>query len=232
MLLFPWKAISGHRIWQKDRLERLQSSYPRKPFPTKRENCSLRNYPLRVEILPTLKELRGGNGAQSTAPASELSPEAQQNPDQLHGTRPPQWEVTAEQPWHRIAAYLFATGCTSCKQVAELIGDINEKTVRNLLRQKWFQERVTKLLAENGGKDIMALLRAEQFNSLVVMLEIRDDTKTPAPVRANICRDIFDRTLGKPVQRIETAETPTSDDPVAEARRLKEELARSRENGA
>jgi hypothetical protein len=184
-----------------------------------------------VGILPTLSELRK-NGQQSTAPASELSPETQINPDQLHGTRPALWEVTTEQPWHRIAAYLFATGCTSCKQVAEIIGDINEKTVRNLLRQKWFQERVTKLLAENGGRDIMALLRAEQFNSLVVMLDIRDDPKNPPIVRANICKDIFDRTLGKPVQRIETAEAPTSDDPVAEARRLKEELARSRENGA
>jgi hypothetical protein len=184
-----------------------------------------------VEILPTLSELRQ-NGAHATAPASELSPEAQINPDQLHGTRPPQWEVEVEQPWHRIAAYFFATGATSCKQVAELIGDVNEKTVRNLLRQKWFQERVTKLLAENGGKDIMALLRAEQFNSLVVMLDIRDDPKISPQVRANICRDIFDRTLGKPVQRIETSESPTSDDPVAEARRLNEELARSRENGA
>jgi hypothetical protein len=176
-----------------------------------------------VEQLPTLKELRSG---QVTAPASELSPEVQVNPDLLHGTRPPDWEVTAEQPWHRIAAYLFSTGCTSCKQVAEIIGDVNEKTVRNLLKQKWFQERVTKLLAENGGKDIMALLRSEQFASLIVMIDIRDDQKQPPAVRANICRDILDRTLGKPVQRIETNENPQSDDPVAEARRLREELTR------
>jgi len=181
-----------------------------------------------VELLPTLKDLRS-IGANVTAPASELSPEAQVNPDQLHGTRPPQWDLQTEQPWHRIAAYLFATGCTSCKQVAELIGDINEKTVRNLLRQKWFQERVTKLLAENGGKDIMALLRAEQFNSLIVLLEMRDDTKTPQPVRFGICKDILDRTLGKPIQRIETSESPTSDDPVAEAKRLKEELNRGKD---
>lgn len=177
-------------------------------------------------MLPTLKELRTG---QVTAPASELSPETQVNPDQLHGTRPPQWEVTVEQPWHRIAAYLFSTGCTSCTQVAEILGDVNTKTVRNLLRQKWFQERVTKLLAENGGKDIMALLRAEQFNSLIVMIDIRDDAKAPPVVRMNVCKDILDRTLGKPIQRVENVESPTSDDPVAEARRLQEDIARSRE---
>jgi hypothetical protein len=64
------------------------------------------------------------------------------------------------------------------------------------------------------------------------MLDLRDDTKSPPIVRANICRDILDRTLGKPVQRIENSDMTPSDDPVAEARRLKEELARSRENGA
>ena len=110
--------------------------------------------------------------------------------------------------------------------MAEIIGDINERTVRNLLKQKWFQERVTKLLAENGGKDIMALLRAEQFNSLIVMIDIRDDAKMPPVVRKDICKDILDRTLGKPIQRVENVESPTSDDPVAEARRLNEELSR------
>jgi hypothetical protein len=175
-----------------------------------------------LDSLPTLRELR------STLTASELSPEAQVNPDQLHGTRPPDWEVNVEQPWHRIAAYLFSTGCTSCKQVAEIIGDINEKTVRNLLKQKWFQERVTKLLAENGGKDIMAMLRAEQFNSLIVMIDIRDDKEAPTVVRANICKDILDRTLGKPIQRVENVESPTSDDPVAEARRLQDEIQHER----
>lgn len=97
------------------------------------------------------------------------------------------------------------------------------------MRQAWFQERVTRLLADNGGKDIMALLKAEQFNSLVVMVELRDDRKIAAPVRAGICRDILDRTLGKPTQRVEISGESPSDDPVAEARRLEEELARSRE---
>lgn len=178
-----------------------------------------------AELVPTLKELRGS----VTAPASELSPEATNNPGQFHGQPAPMWDIDTEQPWHRFAAYLFASGCTNCKQVAEIVGDITPKTVRNLLRQKWFQERVTKLLADQGGRDIMALLRAEQFNSLIVMIDIRDDSKMPPAVRSNICRDILDRTLGKPVQRIETSDTPTSDDPVAEAQRLKEEIARSRE---
>jgi hypothetical protein len=127
-----------------------------------------------------------------------------------------------------MAAYLFASGYTSTKDVAAAC-EVSSPTVLNLLRQDWFQERVTKLMAENGGKDIMAMLRSEQFNSMVVMVEMRDDKNTPPPVRAGICKDILDRTLGKATQRIQVEETPASDDPVAEARRLEDELARSRE---
>lgn len=172
-------------------------------------------------MLPTLKELR-------TKLASELSPEHQANEHRLHGTRPPNYVLTEERPWHRVAAYLFATGAVSIRDVARAC-DVTEPTVRNLLRQVWFQERVTTLMAENGGKDIMALFKAEQFNSLITLIELRDNNKTPAPVRANICQDILNRTLGKPIQRIETEAKLTSDDPVAEAHRLKDELARSRE---
>jgi hypothetical protein len=177
-----------------------------------------------VDGLPSLTEVR----ARVTAPASALSPEAEINENRFHGTRPPTFELSEEKPWHRWAAYLFASGYNSMKEVASAC-QVSEPTVRNLLRQPWFQERVTKLMAVNGGKDIMAMLRAEQFNSMIVMIEIRDNKNTPAPVRANICKDILDRTLGKAVQRIQTEDVTASDDPVAEAHRLEEELARSRE---
>jgi hypothetical protein len=177
-----------------------------------------------VEDPPTLSELK----ERTTAPASNLSPEAEISSSRFHGLRPPKFELLQEFPWHRQAAYFFATGCMNIKQVADAC-DVTEPTIRNLLRQPWFQDRVTKLMAENGGRDIMALLKAEQFNSLVVMVTLRDSDKTPPPVRAGICRDILDRTLGKPIQRIETDDKTFSDDPVAEARQLKEELARSRE---
>ena len=174
--------------------------------------------------LPTLDELK----LSGTKAASALSPESSINPDRFHGTPPPAYALREEKAWHRSAAYLFATGCVSTRDVA-VACDVAEATVRNLLRQDWFQERVTQLMAANGGKDIMAMFRAEQFRTLAVLLDLRDNKATPAPVKFNVCRDILDRTLGKPVQRIETEDKTQSDDPVAEARRLEEELARSRE---
>ena len=173
---------------------------------------------------PSPKELR------STESASSLSPEAQISDNRFHGMRQPRFVLNEEKPWHRIAMYLFATGATSIKEVAKCC-EVSEPTVRNLLRQDWFQERVTKKLADNGGRDIMSLLKAEQLNTLVVMVELRDKHDTPAAVKASVCKDIFDRTLGKPVQRIQTEESPNSDDPVAEAQRLEQELARTQKIG-
>jgi hypothetical protein len=180
-----------------------------------RESCYTRKCRF-VERPETLSELRARTGTE---------PE----PDwHLFGRKPVLYELQEERPWHRIAAYFFATGATTIKQVADAC-EVNKDTMRNLLRQPWFQERVTKLLAENGGKDILSLLRSEQINCLIVMTQLRDDKNTPAAVKAGICRDILDRTLGKAIQRIETSDTTFSDDPVAEARQLKEQLARQKE---
>jgi hypothetical protein len=171
--------------------------------------------------LPSLDELK------QTQPASNLSPEAEHNLNRFHGTRAPEHTIDVELPWHRTAAYFFATGVMSTPEVAQAC-NVDVRTVRNLLRQEWFQERVTQLMAATGGKDIMALFKAEQFNTFNVLLDLRDSTNTPAPVKYNVCRDILDRTLGKPIQRIETEEKTQSDDPVAEAKRLEDELKRTR----
>jgi hypothetical protein len=147
----------------------------------------------------------------------------------MHGSKPPHHEIVEEKPWHRACALMFAAGSVTSKEVAEAF-EVSVPTVRNLLRQPWFQERVTQLMAEHGGRDIMALFRAEGWNSLVTLVEIRDDSKVSASVRSANARDILDRALGKPIQRIEQSNVPTSADPVAEVQRLEEANTRLRNN--
>ena len=137
------------------------------------------------------------------------------------------WDVVQEKPIHRTAAMLFASGWTT-REVAKAC-DLGEGTVRNLLRTPWFQERVTQLLALNGGQDIMALFRSEQFASLATLIEVRDDPKASAAVRAKVANDILDRVLGRAVQRIESTNVPHSSDPVAETAQLAEENKRLQE---
>jgi hypothetical protein len=143
------------------------------------------------------------------------------------GARDPVWDLEHEQPWHNTASYLFATG-KSAKWVATAMGK-SQPAVQNLLRQPWFQKKVTKLLAQEGNKDISKLFQAEQYSSLTTLVQLRDDPEVPAAVRANVCKDILDRSLGKPTQRVEVAHEAVSDDPVEEVRRLEEENARLRD---
>lgn len=150
------------------------------------------------------------------------------NPRLLNGRRSDTSNAIkqSELPWQRAAAYHFAAGMSS-KEVAEA-NDVSLVTIASLLRTPWFQELVTTLMAENGGNDIMAMFKAEQINSLQTVVEIRDNEKVPAVTRLAAARDILDRGLGKPLQRVEQSNSPTSGDPVAEVERLERENNRLR----
>ena len=143
--------------------------------------------------------------------------------DKFMGVKDPMWELSKEAPWHRMAAFAFALGAT-CRDVANRLGR-SEPAVQNLLRQKWFQAEVTKVQAEYGARDrdMMELFRAEAFSSLATLVEMRDNVRVPAASRITCAKDILDRGLGKPVQRIESTNVPVSDDPVAEFERLEAE---------
>ena len=140
------------------------------------------------------------------------------------------WELDSEQPWHKMAAFAFALGATA-RDVARNLGK-SEPAVQNLLRHKWFQENVTKIMSEYGARDVMAMFQAEQFNSLVTLVEMRDNPKVPAAARITCARDILDRALGKPTQRVETVAIASSEDPVAEVERLESEVNRLRQDVA
>ena len=143
------------------------------------------------------------------------------------GTKEPMWELNSEQAWHKVAAIIFASG-KSAREVARLL-DRSEPAVQNLTRQKWFQAQVTEMIVELGGsRDIMKLIQGEQFNSLNTLVEMRDNPRVPSASRIQCARDILDRGLGKPTQRIEMSHEVHSDDPVAEVEKLEQENNRLR----
>jgi hypothetical protein len=142
----------------------------------------------------------------------------------FHGSKPPRWELERESPWHRAAAFCFALGA-SAREVARRLGK-SELAVQNLLKQTWFQAEVTAIMAEYGHRNVATLFAAEQYNSLATLVEIRDNPKVPAAARIASARDILDRALGKPTQRIEAVGMPVSNDPVAEVAQLTEEISR------
>ena len=106
--------------------------------------------------------------------------------------------------------------------------DKSPQAVSNLFHQPFFQERVTAIMAENR-RDVMDLFRGERINSLETLVAIRDNEKAPAAARVACCQEILDRTLGRPVQRVEAVGEVTSSDPVAEVERLEAEVKRLKE---
>lgn len=134
-----------------------------------------------------------------------------------------------EKPWMTNAAYMWASGKYSLKAIASAC-DVTYATVQQLARNDWFQEKVALIQKENGADDIMAQFQSECANSLVTLIEIRDDKQAPASVRRASAIDILHQVLGKPTQRVEMETAVTSDDPVAEAERLERQNAQLRDS--
>jgi hypothetical protein len=140
---------------------------------------------------------------------------------------PYNWELQKEQAWHKVAATLYALGASQVQIAREL--DKTPQAVCNLVKQERFQSRVAGIMAENS-RDMMELFKAERINTLATLIELRDDPGTPASVRAMVCKDILDRSLGKAVQRIEAMGEVHSDDPVKEVEMLEADIKRLRDS--
>jgi hypothetical protein len=84
-------------------------------------------------------------------------------------------------------------------------------------------------MAENR-RDIMDLFKDERINSLMTLVAIRDNENAPPVARVQAARDILDRAMGRPAQRIETVNEVRSDNPVAEVERLEAEIRQLSKN--
>lgn len=135
----------------------------------------------------------------------------------FHG-RPVAETRKVEQPWHRAAAALFASGHSS-KEVAELC-ERTPATINLILKNAWFQDLVTEEISKRGGDALEALIKGEGINSLAELIKLRDSNETPASVKNDICKNLLDRIMGKPVTRVEADTTVRSGDPVSEIEEL------------
>ena len=74
------------------------------------------------------------------------------------------------------------------------------------------------------------MFKAEQINSLVTLVEIRDNPKAPTSVRVMCANAILDRAMGRPAQRIEPVVKIASSDPVGDVERLEAEIRQLSKN--
>lgn len=102
---------------------------------------------------------------------------------------------------HRIMLFLKAQG-KSNREVAQYMG-YSDPQVSQIVRQPWFMIGLKELLEEAGQDIVKRVLEGSALDSVITLIAIRDNEKTPPAVKANVCNSLLDRWLGKPIARVE-----------------------------
>lgn len=128
----------------------------------------------------------------------------QSGPDALFQDPVPLQDVQSEKPWHRLAIMLAARGSTVTEIACKLERSIS--WVSLLLRQPWARERLTQEIMAEGRDELDVLIKgasAEAFRQIKSLSEVAESEA----VRLAAAREILDRHLGKPVQKVEQKNT-------------------------
>lgn len=137
--------------------------------------------------------------AQSASLERSIDPETAteylNDPNRLFGDRiVPQIQLKSEQPWHRILLYLKSRGLSNIECAKKL--DTSEQYVGQIARQPWFRLRLVQLLKEEGLPAIQELLRGSAPESVLKLIELRDNAKKEE-VQRDCAMDLLNRYLGK-----------------------------------
>jgi Asp-tRNA(Asn)/Glu-tRNA(Gln) amidotransferase B subunit len=75
--------------------------------------------------------------------------------------------------------------------------NVHPASVSNWYRQPWFQEFMLEEMQLTGVEPIKALIAGAAHDSVLTLIELRDDEKVPASVRKQAASDLLDRAYGK-----------------------------------
>lgn len=124
------------------------------------------------------------------------------NPLRLFNDGAPQVTRKREQIEHRIMLMLKAQGLSN-REIAKQT-NYSAVAVNDILRQPWARTRLLEMIHEKGEEPVAALLRGAAADSIITLMEIRDNENAPAAARRSAADSLLDRFLGKPTQRIES----------------------------
>lgn len=108
----------------------------------------------------------------------------------------PAYVLKRERPEHRIIVMLKAQGYTNV-EIARQIG-WTTPGIANIVKQPWARELILKEITKAGRDQVEATLQGEALNSIMKLIEIRDDEKVAAEVQRKAANDLLDRMYGKP----------------------------------
>jgi hypothetical protein len=77
-----------------------------------------------------------------------------------------------------------------------------------IVRQEWAQEVILQTIHDNGGNAVKQLLEGAAEDSVLTLISERDNEEAKPSERISASRELLDRYLGKPTQRVETQKLP------------------------
>lgn len=143
-------------------------------------------------------------------------------PDRLCNDKPPNLTILHERPEHRLIVYLKAQGMSN-KEIAAKTG-YGYQWVCQIIRQPAFRKAFLEETKIAGRDAVKSFLAGEVLNSVVTLVEIRDDVEAKEATRVAAANAILDRALGRPMQHIQTETVATNTDAQVEMEKLEQEL--------
>ena len=146
------------------------------------------------------------------AAAAETTPDLQAEADAwldtqvapLHNPTDPRWTLKREKYEHRLIIYLKCNGFTN-REIANKTG-FHIVTINNVCKQSWARAIILAEITRAGRDQVETVLQGEALESVLKLIDIRDDDKTPVEVKRKAANDLLDRYMGKPNQPITHAE--------------------------
>ena len=138
--------------------------------------------------------------------------------------------LSHEKPEHREVVLLRMTGA-SAADIAKQTG-YSYAHVCNVLRQPWARKRIIEHM-HRSKDDMLAMLEHEAAQSVLTLVELRDNGEAPAAVRRQAADSLLDRYLGKAPQTVNLnkADVPANvEDAEQRLAALRAEEARLRGN--
>jgi len=145
----------------------------------------------------------------------------------LHNQQLPSVLIKHSKVEHRIMLYMKAQGASN-REVAEAL-DYSDAQVSQITRQPWFMHDLKDLLETLGEDLVRTVLKGAALDSVMTLINVRDNAKTPATVQVTAANSLLDRFFGKPKTSVDVNHTsgkqPTPADQAAIDREI-EQLAR------
>lgn len=113
----------------------------------------------------------------------------------------------AEPAWHKFALQLAVRANMSARDIAAVLGCPGEM-VQKLFASNEFKEKYENEVGKKSGGSLFdRLLDGEDVNSLLTIIVLRDDIRTPPAIRYKCAQDLLDRVKGKPVQTVKSEQS-------------------------